>query len=90
MVVRAGDNLIESGSLHFRSEYKRINPLNLSSSYFTLEPNGISITELERWHKSLKSECIRPGTLLSLEDAKLLIQQYVDLYNYVRLHSAIG
>jgi hypothetical protein len=25
-----------------------------------------------------------------VEDAKRLIQQYVDRYNYVRLHSAIG
>jgi len=31
-----------------------------------------------------------PGTPLSLEDAKRLIQQYVDRYNYVRLHGAIG
>ena len=46
--------------------------------------------KLERWHKSLKNECIRPGTPLSLEDAKRLIQQYVDRYNNVRLHSAIG
>jgi putative transposase len=30
--------------------------------------------KLERWHKSLKSECIRPGTPLSLEGAKRLIQ----------------
>jgi putative transposase len=45
--------------------------------------------KLERWHKSLKSECIRPGTPLSLEDAKRLIQQYVDRYNDVRLHSGI-
>jgi putative transposase len=46
--------------------------------------------KLEHWHKSLKSECIRPGTPLSLEEAKRLIQQYVDRYNNVRLHSAIG
>jgi putative transposase len=46
--------------------------------------------KLERWHKSLKSECIRPGTPLSLEDAKRLIQQYVDRYNNVRLYGAIG
>ena len=44
---------------------------------------------MERWHKSLKSECIRPGTPLTQEDARRLIQQYVD-YNTVRLHSAIG
>ncbi len=46
--------------------------------------------KLERWHKSLKSECIRPGTPLSQRDAERLIQQYVDHYNRVRLHSAIG
>lgn len=46
--------------------------------------------KLERWHKSLKSECLRPGTPLSLKDANRLIQQYVDRYNYVRLHSGIG
>jgi putative transposase len=46
--------------------------------------------KLERWHESLKSECIRPRTPLSLQDAKRLIQQYVDRYNNVRLHSAIG
>src|SRR5271163_1649506 len=41
--------------------------------------------KLERWHKSLKSECIRPGTPLSLEDARRLIQQDVGRYNYLRL-----
>jgi putative transposase len=46
--------------------------------------------KLERWHKSLKSECIRPGTPLSQQDAERLIQNYVDHYNKVRLHSAIG
>ena len=38
----------------------------------------------------MQSACNRPGTPLSLEDAKRLIQQYVDRYNNVRLHSAIG
>ena len=46
--------------------------------------------KLERWHRSLESECIRPGTPPSQEDAERLIQQYVDHYNNVRLHSAIG
>jgi putative transposase len=46
--------------------------------------------KLERWHKSLKSECIRPLTPLTLEDARRLVQSYVDHYNCVRLHSAIG
>lgn len=33
--------------------------------------------KLERWHKSLKSECIRPGTPLTREDALRLIHTYV-------------
>ena len=46
--------------------------------------------KIERWHQSLKSECIRPGTPLSLEDARRLVARYVQHYNTVRLHSAIG
>jgi putative transposase len=46
--------------------------------------------KIERWHKSLKSECIRPGTPLSLEDAWRLVEGYVKHYNNVRLNSATG
>ena len=46
--------------------------------------------KLERWNKSIKSECIRPGVPLSVEDAQRLITQYVQVYNEQRLHSAIG
>jgi transposase InsO family protein len=46
--------------------------------------------KIERWHKSLKGECIRPGTPLSLDDARRLVQGYVDHYNSVRLNSATG
>ena len=38
----------------------------------------------------MKSECIRPGTPLSLEDARRLVEGYVEHYNNVRLNSAIG
>lgn len=46
--------------------------------------------KIERWHQSVKAECIRPQTPLSLSDARKLVEQYVDHYNTVRLHSAIG
>jgi len=46
--------------------------------------------KLERWHGSLKQECIRPGTPLSLDDARRLVERYVEHYNTIRLHSAIG
>jgi len=46
--------------------------------------------KIERWHGTIKRECIRPGTPLSLEDARRLVASYVDHYNNVRLHSALG
>jgi transposase InsO family protein len=46
--------------------------------------------KIERWNKSIKSECIRPGVPLSLDDAERLIQQYVRVYNEERLHSSLG
>lgn len=46
--------------------------------------------KLERFHKTLKGECIRPKTPLSLDDARRLVAEYVTHYNTVRLHSAIG
>ena len=68
-------------------EFIRISGMtHVRTSPYYPQSNG----KIERWHKSLKSECIRPGTPLSPEDARRLIQQYVDHYNTVRLHSAIG
>jgi putative transposase len=46
--------------------------------------------KLERWHATIKSECIRPGTPLCLEDARRLTTRWVEHYNQVRLHSALG
>ena len=46
--------------------------------------------KIERWHRILKEECIRPGTPLTLEDARRIVGKFVEYYNTVRLHSAIG
>jgi len=46
--------------------------------------------KLERWHKSLKSEGIRPFSLADLDEARARVAAYVEYYNHVRLHSAIG
>jgi putative transposase len=46
--------------------------------------------KLERWHGSIKRECIRPACPESLEEALRLVASYVDDYNHVRLHSALG
>lgn len=46
--------------------------------------------KLERFHGSIKGECLRPGTPISLEDAVRIVGRYVEHYNQVRLHSAVG
>jgi len=46
--------------------------------------------KIERWHRSLKGECLRPQTPLSLQDARRVVATYVEYYNGVRLHGAIG
>ncbi len=45
---------------------------------------------IDRWPQSRKAECLRPGVALSLDDARRLVGQYVDYYNTIRLHSALG
>ncbi len=59
---------------------------HVRTSFYYPQSNG----KLERWHKTVKGECIRPGTPLSLQDARRLVAQFVAYYNNERLHSAIG
>ena len=68
-------------------EFIRISGMtHVRSSPYYPQSNG----KIERWNKSLKGECIRPGTPLSLDDARRLVEGYVEHYNNVRLNSAIG
>jgi transposase InsO family protein len=46
--------------------------------------------KIERWHKTLKGDAVRPGQPSTVEDARGLVARYVEHYNTVRLHSAIG
>ncbi|HHE31547.1 MAG TPA: transposase, partial [Chlorobaculum parvum] len=59
---------------------------HVRTSPFYPQSNG----KLERYHKTIKTECIRPKVALSLEDAISQINGYVRHYNENRLHSAIG
>jgi transposase InsO family protein len=59
---------------------------HVRTSPFYPQSNG----KIERWHQSLKAECRRPGAPLSLDDARRLVSRYVEHYNTVRLHSALG
>ena len=70
----------------FKTFIRQCGMTHVRTSPYYPQSNG----KIERWHKSLKRECIRPGTPLSLEDARRLVKRFVMYYNQVRLHSAIG
>jgi putative transposase len=59
---------------------------HVKTSPYYPQSNG----KIERWHKTLKGECIRVLVPLSLDDARRLVTDYVAHYNTIRLHSAIG
>lgn len=68
-------------------EFIRITGMtHVKTSPYYPQSNG----KIERWHKTLKGECVRVQVPLSLDDASRIVFDYVAHYNTVRLHSAIG
>jgi len=68
-------------------EFIRISGMtHVKTSPYYPQSNG----KLERYHRTIKSSCIRPNTPLSLSDAQRLVTDFVDHYNNKRLHSATG
>jgi len=59
---------------------------HVKTSPYYPQSNG----KIERWHKTLKGDCIRSKVPLSLDDARRLVTEFTDHYNNTRLHSAIG
>jgi transposase InsO family protein len=46
--------------------------------------------KIERWHKTLKGDALRPAQPDSPEQAREVVARFVEHYNGVRLHSALG
>lgn len=80
----------DNGPQYISSEFRefiRVSGMtHVRTSPYYPQSNG----KIERFHKSLKSECIRPRTPVSLEDARRLVAEFVAHYNNARLHGAIG
>jgi len=91
--LRPGASLL-SHPLGFRlvqaKEFIRISDMtgmtHVKTSPYYPQSNG----KLERYHKTIKGSCIRVRTPLSLQDARAIVADFVDHYNTMRLHSAIG
>lgn len=68
-------------------EFIRITGMtHVKTSPYYPQSNG----KIERWHKTLKGDCIRVHVPLSLDDARRIVADYVGHYHNIRLHSAIG
>jgi putative transposase len=59
---------------------------HVKTSPYYPQSNG----KIERFHRTIKGDCIRTETPLTLDDAQRIVARYVEHYNSVRLHSAIG
>lgn len=70
----------------FKEFIRLVGATHVRTSPYYPQSNG----KLERWHGSLKQECVRPSCPGSLDEARRRITSFVEHYNTVRLHSAIG
>lgn len=70
----------------FREFIRLVGATHVRTSPYYPQSNG----KLERWHGSLKRECVRPSCPASVEEARRRIAGFVEHYNTVRLHSALG
>ena len=69
----------------FKEYIRLMGMTHVRTSPFYPQSNG----KLERWHGSLKRECIRPACPEDVEDARRRIAAFAEEYNQVRLHSAL-
>lgn len=70
----------------FKQFIRLIGATHVRTSPYYPQSNG----KIERWHGSLKRECIRPACPATVEEARRRVAAFVAHYNHVRLHSAIG
>ncbi len=70
----------------FKEFIRLLGMTHVRTSPYYPQSNG----KLERWHGTVKRECIRPASPASLEEARRRVADYVEHYNHVRLNSAIG
>lgn len=82
--------ITDNGSQYTAYEFKRFIGIHglthVRTSVYYPQSNG----KMERFHYTLKSEGVRPGCPVTVEDARTIVARYVDYYNNERLHSAIG
>ena len=80
------DNGPQFLALEFKKFIKEAQLTHVRTSVNHPQSNG----KLEAFHKTIKNECIRQKSMLSLEDARRIVAMFIHEYNTKRLHSSIG
>lgn len=80
----------DNGSQFLSKDFKEFIKANTMKYIRTSVRYPQSNGKIESFHKSIKNECIRRQSLLSIEDARHRVAEWIHQYNYQRLHSAIG
>ena len=70
----------------FKAFIRLAGTTHVRTSPYYPQSNG----KLEAWHKTLKVTTIRPKQPDTVEEARRIVTEFVEHYNNVRLHSAIG
>lgn len=73
-------------SKDFKEFIKICEMTHVTTSPYYPQSNG----KLERVNRTIKSECLRKLCPLDVEEARRITSRYINDYNEVRLHSAIG
>jgi len=82
--------ITDNGPQFIAKEFKEFIRLWQTTHVFTSPHYPQSNGKLERYHRTLKEQAIRPKTPLTLDDAKRVVGDFVDHYNTIRLHAALG
>lgn len=80
------DNGPQFVSRDFKEFIRIAGMTHVKTSPYYPQSNG----KIERYHRTIKGDCIRQKHIESVEDARKIVADYVTHYNEVRLHSAIG
>ena len=80
------DNGPQFVAKEFKEFVRQCEMTHVRTSPYYPQSNG----KIERWHQTLKGECLRPQTPLTLSDAQRIVAKYVSYYNEERLHGALG
>jgi putative transposase len=80
------DNGPQFTSREFKNFIRLTGMDHVKTSPYYPQSNG----KIERWHRELKEQCIRPKSIETLEEAIERTTGFVHEYNNERLHAALG